>query len=115
MRLLATLMLVLAFALVRPLAGQAEGLGPCVEAPAAQAAMDMPCHEMAGMDHETPAKPEPSKIHAACASACCATPAVVPAAMGEPVLIRQAMMVSAAIEPAASPVPHAPDLRPPIA
>jgi hypothetical protein len=117
MRFVATLLVLIAFALVRPLAGQAEGLGPCMEPVAATAtAMDMPCHEMTGPVHNAPEKPAPAKtVHASCASACCASPALVPAASAGPVMLRQPVLLVAAASPTASPVPHAPDLRPPIA
>ena len=117
MRFVATLLVLIAFALVRPLAGQAEGLGPCMETlPAAQATMDTPCHEMGGAEQHTPEKPAPAKaLHTSCASACCASPALTPTASAEPVMDRQPALLIAAASPAATPVPHTPDLRPPIA
>jgi hypothetical protein len=113
MRRLAIIMLVLAFAFVRPLAGQAEGLGPCMEPVAAADAVDMPCHEMMAQHPQAPDKPAKA-AHAACASACCASPALVAEASAEPVMARQPVLLAAAASPAANPVPHAPDLRPPI-
>ena len=117
MRFVATLLVLIAFALVRPLAGQAEGLGPCMETvAAAETAMVMPCHDIAAAMHHAPETPAPAKtMHASCASACCASPALIPAATAEPVMVRQPAALVAAASASASPVPHAPDLRPPIA